>query len=199
MSNEIPTEKLVPIWIRDYIRDYVQQQLDERFQKPDSLGDAVPPSSGSAVRERWTPRFSSRILRAQNHNQNPTVPQDKIEVTFRVTDEEYQALIAIPLPSSAGGPPTSDLAAQPDSKPEKFPEPTKLPDFDYDYQAIDRNLRDQARQRIGVYDYDSCVSCLRINYKKAFGNDAPLTDPQDMIQRMAAEIQELRRKQEKEN
>jgi len=46
---------------------------------------------------------------------------------------------------------------------------------------------------IGGHDYPSWVSCLRTNYKKVFGDDAPLTDPQDMIQRMAAEIQELRR------
>ena len=58
------------------------------------------------------------------------------------------------------------------------------------YQAINR------LHRIGVYDYASCVSCLRTNYKLVFGEDAPLTDPQDMIQRLAAEIQELRRKRD---
>lgn len=48
-------------------------------------------------------------------------------------------------------------------------------------------------QRIGVYDYESCVRCLRTNFKMIFGEDALLTDSQDMIQRLAAEIQNLRR------
>jgi hypothetical protein len=47
-------------------------------------------------------------------------------------------------------------------------------------------------QPIGVHDYPSFVSCLRANFKIIFGEDAPFTDPQDMIQRMTAEIQRLR-------
>jgi hypothetical protein len=50
-----------------------------------------------------------------------------------------------------------------------------------------------SRHRIGVYDYASLVSCLRTNYKMVFGSDSALTDPQDMVQRMTAEIQNLRR------
>jgi hypothetical protein len=46
--------------------------------------------------------------------------------------------------------------------------------------------------RIGVYDYESCVRCLTSNWKKVFPQYPP-TDPQDMIQRMAWEIQNLRR------
>jgi hypothetical protein len=45
---------------------------------------------------------------------------------------------------------------------------------------------------IGVYDYQSLVDCLEANYKLVFVD--PPRDPQDMIQKMAAEIQNLRRR-----
>lgn len=65
--------------------------------------------------------------------------------------------------------------------------PTPEPGFEVAYQAINR------LERIGVYDYDSCVRCLRENFKLVFGDDSPLTDPQDMIQKLAAEVQNARR------
>ncbi len=139
--------------------------------------------------------------------------------------------------AEAGGPPTPDLAAQPDSNqkdqwrrhPTPFDAPTPdlaaQPDSNKKGQAhelaehayrhamradladgpnsnkIRYTVEDDAgthtvelsRPRIGVHDYASLVSCLRENYKLVFGSDAPLTDPQDMIQRMTAEIQGLRR------
>jgi hypothetical protein len=88
----------------------------------------------------------------------------------------------------AGGSPTPDLAAQPDSNPEEdFPEPAQL-----GKALIEQWARETQSRPIGVDDYPSFVSCLRENFKIVFGEDAPFTDPQDMIQRMTAEIQRLR-------
>jgi hypothetical protein len=90
----------------------------------------------------------------------------------------------------AGGPPTPDPAAQPDST------------YEPAYQSINRLERPKAEsehcQRIGVHDYDSLVGCLRTNYKMAFPGEWS-GDPQDMIQRMAAEIQNWRRDADKHN
>jgi hypothetical protein len=66
----------------------------------------------------------------------------------------------------------------------------ELQAYDSAYQSINR------LERIGVYDYASLVSCLRANCKLVFGDDVALTDPQDMIQRMAAEVFQLRRHHE---
>ncbi len=77
----------------------------------------------------------------------------------------------------ASGPPIPDLAAQPDSTTEKF-------------NRIENEYR---THRIGVHDYASLVSCLRSNFKQVFGDDEPLSDPQDMIQRLVVEIQNLQR------
>ncbi len=82
----------------------------------------------------------------------------------------------------AGGPPIQDLAAQPDSTTEE------LKAYDSAYQTINR----MERYRIGVYDYNSLVACLRSNFQMLFPTDTA-RDPQDMIQFMAAELQELRR------
>jgi hypothetical protein len=69
----------------------------------------------------------------------------------------------------AGGPPTPDLAAQLDSTTE---EPLKT------------------FRRIGVYDYNSLVNCLKANWENVF--DEPARDPQNMIQALVAEIKHLR-------
>ncbi len=47
-------------------------------------------------------------------------------------------------------------------------------------------------QRIGVYDYDSLVACLRTNYLLVFPGET-WVDPQNMIQLMVATIQNFRR------
>jgi hypothetical protein len=93
----------------------------------------------------------------------------------------------------AGGPPTPDLAAQLDSNKQ-----------DSDIGAAEETylctcpcpIHGALTQPIGVHDYNSLVACLRSNFKLAFGENALFfrdTDPQDMIQLMAAEIQNLRR------
>ena len=231
--------------------EILRHRLDELEKRVDSLGASLPPGSDSALRET----YCDRMWRAQTHRFDSQVPEGKISATFVLSDQEYQVLLNTPLPTS--GPPTPDLAAQPDSN-KKTPDslgstvppgsesalrgeiPTQE-DEDYERWQLQGNLartqgelqrvtadRDQAReslriavrlklkaqgeldaaiqhvkilqesrdvkpQGIGVYDYASCVSCLRTNYKIVFGEDSPLTDPQDMIQRMAAEIQGLRR------
>jgi hypothetical protein len=43
-TNEQADRKLVPIWVRDWVREYVQQEFDKR------LGSTVPPDSDSALR-----------------------------------------------------------------------------------------------------------------------------------------------------
>lgn len=48
-------------------------------------------------------------------------------------------------------------------------------------------------QRIGVYDYDSLVECLRANFETALPDWNGTTDPQGMMQIMAATIQRYRR------
>ena len=140
------------------------------------------PGSDSPLREG---RLAiNRLRQAENSTSNPEVPAGKIRVTFEVNDAEYQALISARLP--AGGPPTPDLAASPNSNTED--------------DDPDEPLSEQRPwpQRIGVYDYDSLVACLKSNFSLAFPDyespDDPLPDPQDMIQLMAAEIQHLRNK-----
>lgn len=49
-------------------------------------------------------------------------------------------------------------------------------------------------QKIGVYDDVSLITCLVANYESVFPG-FPSTDPQDMIQRLTAEIMNLRRQQ----
>ena len=44
---------------------------------------------------------------------------------------------------------------------------------------------------IGVYDYNSLVECLGINFAEAFP-DETMRDPQDAIQRMAATIMQFK-------
>lgn len=46
--------------------------------------------------------------------------------------------------------------------------------------------------KIGVFDYESLVECLRVNFEQAFTGES-FRDPQDAIQRMAAQIMEDRR------
>jgi hypothetical protein len=45
--------------------------------------------------------------------------------------------------------------------------------------------------RIGVWDYESAIECLKSNWEQAFPNE-PFRDPQDAIQRMAATIMQSR-------
>jgi hypothetical protein len=79
-------------------------------------------------------------------------------------------------------------------------------DENYDSAADERTTRpdlaaspnstpkDSPAQRIGVYDYDSLVACLRENFHMVFTTYAEEGDPQNMVQLMASEIQNLRRK-----
>jgi hypothetical protein len=46
--------------------------------------------------------------------------------------------------------------------------------------------------RIGVFDYESLVECLKSNFERAFPGET-MRDPQDAIQRMAAEVMTLRK------
>ena len=46
--------------------------------------------------------------------------------------------------------------------------------------------------RIGVFDYDSLVECLKSNFERAFPGE-PFRDPQDAIQQLAAVVMEGRR------
>jgi hypothetical protein len=153
-------------------------QLD--LQKQDQmLGSPVPPGSDSALREGY--RYIDRIWKVDNHESDPKVPDGILQATFRLSEPEYHALVNTFLP--AGGLPTPDLADSQDSTPK------------YDHtqmQADARNIwENPEKQRIGVYDYPSLVSCLRENYKMLFP-DGRFTDPQDMIQLMTAAIQALR-------
>ena len=80
-----------------------------------------------------------------------------------------------------------DKQVEPSADSEDLPEPAQL-----GKALIEQWARLRMTQPIGVHDYPSFVSCLRANFKIVFGEDAPFTDPQDMIQRMTAEIQRLR-------
>lgn len=166
-----------------------------RSEVSQCLASSVPPGSESALRSPFSsdkPPLPSRAGseipergtyqdRAKTHRFDPEVPEGKISATFVLSYQEYHALLATPLP--AGGPPTPDLAAQPDST------------YEPAYQAINRLERCQ----IGVHDYASLVSCLLENFVALFPETHRLRgpDPQDMIQLMTATIQNLRRQLEK--
>jgi hypothetical protein len=71
------------------------------------------------------------------------------------------------------------------------------PNTDSELESANRNLANalgiaDPAQRIGVYDYNSLVDCLRSNFETALPGWVS-NDPQNMIQLMVAEIQELRR------
>jgi hypothetical protein len=151
-------------------------QPDSNKKNSDSLGSSVPPGSDSALRGETQ---EDRDLAGYEDQLAKGWIEGNLDVHERLSEAAERSH------TPAGGPRTPDLAAQPDSTP-KF----DTGDFDEPaYQAINR----LERYRIGVHDYASFVSCLRDNFKLIFGEDQPLTDPQDMIQRMTAEIQGLRR------
>ncbi len=159
-----------------------------------SLGSSVPPASESGVFEPalgfdplGKPPLTSRADSKIPERGRSLTRVDSCDVTcpnccrpFVVSVSIDGPWPALPESLSAGGPPTPDLAAQPDST------TTDLPPYD---PATGTGFH----PRIGVHDYASLVSCLRVNFKLTFGEDEPLTDPQGMIQRMTAEIQGLRR------
>lgn len=213
-----PSEKLVPIWIRDY----VQEQIQQAFLKHDSLADPVPPCSEPALRGEC--RRCGHVHEATNHcgttifrlTENeadayivgkqlvcgcadsqqaggPPTPdpaaQPDLTTTEPYLDPYYgtppSEIVDPPMRQQAGGPPTEDLAAQLDSNPE-------IRAFDEAYQSINRFERSKT-QRIGVYDYDSLVACLRTNWEKVADDPGAIRDTQDMIQWLTAEIQTLRR------
>jgi hypothetical protein len=45
--------------------------------------------------------------------------------------------------------------------------------------------------RIGIWDYESLVECLKSNFEAAFPGET-MRDPQDAIQRLAATVMEMR-------
>ncbi len=171
-------------------------QPDSNKKTSDSLGSSVPPGSESALRNSSSdkPPLTSRadseipergeICKRRCHRfEQPILNNSRClncgwtsgEI-FTAQHEENVLL--------AGGPPTPDLAAQPDSTTIRYT---------VEDDAGTRTVEIPETHRIGVHDYASFVSCLRSNFKLVFGEDQPFIDPQDMIQRMTAEIQELRR------
>jgi hypothetical protein len=143
-------------------------QLDSNKKTSDGLGSSVPPGSESALREEG-PRESWNLL-----SELARVKGELDAANQHVKILEADRAQGQP----AGGPPTGDLAADLHSNSEKQP-PFYI------------------KHRIGVYDYNSLVNCLRTNFKTAFPDYEspldPVPDPQDIIQLMTAEIQNLRR------
>ena len=201
-SNTENPDTLVPVWIREY----VQRQIDQR------LGSTVPPGSESALREQWSlPGSVESGLAPLDQwdllGELARIAKDRDQV--RKTCNEYAGHLhsggafIVGKPASvedvrawmarrdansrqpAGGPPTPDLAGSPDSNTQPYLDPY--------YGTPPSEIVDKTPQhRIGVHDYASLVSALRSNFKQVFGDDQPLTDPQDMIQRLTAEIRRLK-------
>ncbi len=175
-------EKLVPIWIRDYVEWKIDQKLGDKPPLT-SRADSKIPERGEI---RVFGEFRLMPLSGSTHLcHSGEILDCRIERRIPGDTDTYRdfayfrngsdaALVISVLASSqpsggfnqpAGGPPTPDLTAQPDSN--------------------------KKNPRIGVHNYDSLVSCLRTNFEKVF--DSQIRDPQDMIQMMVAEIQTLRR------
>jgi hypothetical protein len=186
-SNTENPGRLVPIWIREYVEWKIEQSLGDKPPLTSRADSEIPErgewfelSNGIGFRLNlvisWLPRRKATY--GQNEYWEPLVRLSN-GCTHDMTELDLERL-RIRLGQPAGG----DLAAQPDSTPKDpsghFTESYKVPYF----------------PPIGVHDYDSLVACLRSNFKLAFGENALFfrdTDPQDMIQRMAAEIQNLKR------
>ena len=148
-TPETTSEKLVPVWIRDYIREQIQFQIQPVWKTIKDLTDhfvglasKVPPGSESALHGKW--RVGSKVPLNVYDGDRPVC-------------QCHSFLDALDIVNAMNG-----------RKP----------------------------QRIGVYDYDSLVECLRTNFEKVAADPEQIRDPQDMIQLMAAEIQNLRRERE---
>lgn len=212
-TPETPSEKLVPVWIRDYIREQLQLQIRPVWKTIKDLTDhfvglasKVPPGSESALRGKW--RVGSKVPLNVYDGDRPVCQchsfMDALDIVAAINASHPAERCALgkhyfgtkhnrclfchrTLQELSGEPPTEDFAAQLDSNPE-------IRAFDEAYQSINRFERSKT-QRIGVYDYDSLVACLTHNFQMVFFQHAE-TDPQDMIQLMTAEIQNLRRERE---
>jgi hypothetical protein len=167
-------------------------QPDSNKKDADSLGLSVPPGSESALREGYYWVWYQDNWRIAEWNGEDwdifgwgvTCPRSYAKVGPRIID---------PPPS---GPPTPDLAAQPDSNTEeRIPDPTNA------YECAKASIDRLEKLRIGVYDYNSLVACLRSNFEQLFPETYRLAvrDPQDMIQLMTETVQNLRRQLEKNN
>ncbi len=152
--------------------EILQHRLDKLEKRVDSLGSSVPPGSESALRGRCP---ECGHFHQQTGYCGAPIRLWKGYDPNMATWDECGCFSGSTSPT--GGLPTPDLAAQPDST-------TETPWTGWN--------PDSPTQRIGVYDYDSLVACLRSNYELAFPGEWA-GDPQDMIQRMAAEIQNWRR------
>jgi hypothetical protein len=169
---------------------------------PESLGSSIPPGSDSALREGdsyrldWLEHVGSgsfgRTLSGWQcaGGRGPTLRA--------AIDDSIDDVIP-PKPTSLDEPPSTtrpglDLALRELERARNLRiAETRLNAEDQPQTAVPPGSDSALRERIGVYDYPSLVSCLRDNYRTLFP-DAPLTDPQDMIQRITAEIQGLRRR-----
>jgi hypothetical protein len=160
-------------------------QPDSNKKTSDSLGSSVPPGSESALREikpNPSTLCSESLERRLQQVRMAVFSPEYLAHHQEFTDDDQAALIDTIVwlwrGQPAGGPRTPDTAAQLHSNTEE-----QDPDL---HQAIKK-----ATHRIGVYDYNSLVSCLKTNWEKVF--DEPGRDPQDMIQQMVAVIEGLRR------
>jgi hypothetical protein len=204
-SNTENPGRLVPIWVREYVEWKIDQRLGrilnewERLDKPPLTSRA-----DSEIPERGKWRVGSKVKLNVYEGDRPVcqchsfidadlivTAMNRQEPAINATLENVREIatrhgwngrgyLSVWLDEQLGGPPTPDLAAQPDSTPKDpsghFTESYKVPHF----------------PPIGVHDYDSLVVCLRSNFQQVFFQHAE-TDPQDMIQIMAAEILTLRR------
>lgn len=193
-TPETPSEKLVPVWIRDYIREQIRFQIQPVWKTIKDLTDHfvglasnVPPGSESALR---TSSLSDKPPFTSSHDSQ--IPErGKWRVGSKVPLNVYDG--DRPVCQCHSFMDALDIVNAMNSR---KPQPIGVYDYDSLVACLRTGLERSKTQRIGVYDYDSLVACLRTNFEKIAADPGQIRDPQDMIQLMAAEIQNLRRERE---